>query len=718
MSSNAPTTTPGQPVRARSLRSRWNRAFALLTSIVVLSGLAGLLGATLVVDIFRGSAVRVESEATTSARLRSEIVSQSILLAGPTTGTWRQQVDIARTTIGRQFAQALAVEDTPEAKKLLQESLSEWQVIIGSVGTPGHPTDLATRGAAVSIDAPKALALLDQAGAANRLAVRVQLADAARTDREAMVALALLDLLAILLVLRLSRRLSTQVLRPLSILRDSANELASGQLDHRVLVDRADELGELAVSFNAMADAIAGSQRSLTLEANTDSLSGLANRAAFSARLESTLARSNRRHSSQAVLFVDLDDFKDVNDTLGHAAGDELLRVVAARLNDTVRPGDLVSRLGGDEFALLLDGLPDAGVALTVAERVVTSLAEPVHIGNSWVHVGASVGMAMRREDSTFDGLMREADVAMYAAKGKGKNRVERYDAGLDDLAIARHVLKADLDGAASRGELVLDYQPVVDLDTGLLVGLEALVRWQHPTRGLLPPSTFIELAEETGAIIGIGAFVLETAARQTQLWQRRYGLPDLWLSVNVSVCELDRPHFADDVSAILLATRLNPARLVLEITETIVADPKGGIAATLAALRLTGVRVALDDFGTGYSSIGYLRQLPVDILKIDRSFLAGTYAGGTGNALLAAIVAMAKSLELTVIPEGIEELDQLVRLRGMGCHLGQGFLLSRPVSGDAIDALLAAPMPLPHIGLEVLSVAQPDIALPVTVRP
>jgi EAL domain-containing protein (putative c-di-GMP-specific phosphodiesterase class I) len=295
---------------------------------------------------------------------------------------------------------------------------------------------------------------------------------------------------------------------------------------------------------------------------------------------------------------------------------------------------------------------------------------------------------------------MREADMAMYSAKGNGKNRVERYNAGLDDLALARQLLKVEVGTAADRGELAVDYQPMVDLETGMLVGLEALVRWQHPTRGLLPPSAFIDVAEETGAIINIGAFVLETAARQLLRWQRRYGLPGLWLSVNVSVCELDLPGFADNVQNVLCATGLDPACLVLEVTETVLADPDGGAAAALAAVRRTGVRVALDDFGSGYSSIAYLRQLPVDILKIDRSFLAGTYAGGPGNILLEAIVAMTMRLGLEVIPEGIEELDQMSRLRAMGCRIGQGFLLARPVSADAIDALLASPMPLPHIPL------------------
>jgi diguanylate cyclase (GGDEF)-like protein len=683
-----------------SLRSRWNRAFALLTVTILLSGLAGLLGASLLVDTFRGSAVLAEHQATISARLRAEVVAHSILVTSPTTVTQQRRLEVSQSMIEKDFTSAIAGENTATAAKLLRQSLAGWHAIVHAAGPPGHPADIAVRGAVVTTEAPKVLALLDRSGSANRGAVRVELANAGRTERETMLALALLGFVAIMLAVRLARRLTTEVLRPVGILRDSANQLASGDLDHRVAIDRADELGELAVSFNSMADAIAGSQRSLTRQANHDPLPGLANRAAFHARLDAAFARSDRRSGKQAVLFVDLDDFKDVNDTMGHAAGDELLGVAAARLSEAVRPGDLVARLGGDEFAILLDGLPDKVLALAVAQRVVIALAEPVKIGQHSVNVGASVGLAMRHTHSSADGLMREADVAMYAAKGKGKNRVEGYDVGLDAVSVARHQVTADLDGAADRGELVLDYQPIVDLDTGLLVGLEALVRWQHPTRGLLPPSEFIGVAEQTGAIFSIGASVLETASRQLHRWQRRYGLPELFLSVNVSVCQLDGRGFANEVKNVLLATEIDPASLVLEVTETVLADPNGGAAAALADLRLTGVRVALDDFGSGYSSIGYLRQLPVDVLKIDRSFLTGTFAGGPENALLEAIVGMGHSLGLDVIPEGIEELEQLSRLKTMGCHLGQGFLLSRPVSAEAIDALLAAPMPLPHVGL------------------
>jgi diguanylate cyclase (GGDEF)-like protein len=683
-----------------SLRSRWNRAFALLTVMVLLSGLAGLLGARLLVDTFRGSAVRAEHDATISARLRAEVIAHSILVTSPVTVSQQRRLGAAQSKIERDFASAIADQNTATAETLLRRSRAGWRAIVDTADPAGRPADIAIRGAVVTTEAPKVLALLDRWGSANRGAVRAELANAGRTELETLVALALLELLAIMLAVRLARRLTNEILRPVGILRNSANQLAAGELDHRVVIDRADELGELAVSFNSMADAIAGSQRSLTLEASTDSLSGLPNRAAFGARLETTLARIDLRGGKQAVMFVDLDDFKDVNDTLGHAAGDELLRVVAGRLSAAIRPGDLVARLGGDEFAILLDSLPDQDLALTVAQRVVVALAEPVKIGKHSVNVGASVGLAMRHGHSTVEGLMREADVAMYAAKGKGKNRVERYDVGLDARSVALHQVKADLDGAGDRGELVLDYQPIVAIDSGLLVGLEALVRWQHPTRGLLPPSEFIEVAEETGAILSIGAFVLEAAARQLQRWQHRYGLAALFMSVNVSVLQLDRRGFAGDVKNVLLATGIDPASLVLEVTETVLADPHGGAAAALADLRLTGVRVALDDFGSGYCSIGYLRQLPVDVLKIDRSFVTGTDAGGPGDALLKAIVVMGQSLGLDVIAEGIEEREQLSRLAAMGCGFGQGFLLSRPVSAEAVDALLAARMPLPNVGL------------------
>jgi diguanylate cyclase (GGDEF)-like protein len=663
--------------------------------MVVLSGLASFLGSRLLIGTFRDNAVHVEHDARDMATLRAEFLDLAVDISTAVTPDQLAKVDVERAHVDHDFDVVLDGERSAQARQLFEQARTLYRGMVTAV-LAADPTNLAVRSLPVSIQGPQVLKVIDLANEPSLGVFNGDFDDAEHLDRIALAVIAGLVLSVLVLVLRLARRLSTEVLRPVGVLRDSANSLADGELDHRVVVDRADELGDLAVSFNAMADAIAGSQRQLRSEATTDSLTGLPNRAAFHTRLEAVLAQPERRPGQDAVMFVDLDDFKDVNDTLGHAAGDQLLREVAGRLAEAVRPGDLVARLGGDEFAVLLDGLPGPEVALTVAERIVAVLAAPVELGEHVTHVGASVGLALRADGSTFETLMRQADVAMYAAKGKGKNRVEQYDGRLDEAASRRLLLKGDVVGAAERGELVAHYQPVIDLQTGRLVGVEALVRWLHPALGLLPPGAFIEVAEETGAIRAVGGWVLETATRQVQAWRRHYGLDDLWLSVNVSVCQLEAAGFVDEVAGVLAASGLDPAHLVIEVTESLLADSNGGAAGALTALRRRGVRVALDDFGTGYSSIGYLRRFPVDVLKIDRSFVSGPGATGSGNALLEAIVAMARHLGLDVIPEGIEEPEQLLRLRALGCRIGQGFLLARPTDGDAIDALLAEAHPAP----------------------
>ncbi|MDQ1746963.1 MAG: diguanylate cyclase [Frankiaceae bacterium] len=457
-----------------------------------------------------------------------------------------------------------------------------------------------------------------------------------------------------------------------------------------------------AVSFLLVVGRMTGLNRALissTVElksrACTDSLTGLANRDVFHKRLGKALSRPERRHGEPGILFIDLDDFKEINDTLGHAAGDELLRIVADRLRSVVRPADLVARLGGDEFGVLLDQVSSHAAAVMVANRAVEALIGPVEIDGHELRVGASVGVALRQNGSNVDSLMRQADLAMYTAKANGKNRVESYDVAVDHALSDHHALDCDIVGAAGRGEIVIDYQPVIDLDTGVAIGAEALIRWQHPTRGLLPPSAFIALAEGNGAIIDIGMWVLEAACAQMRAWQHRHARPDLYLAVNVSVRQLERPGFADQVKNVLARTGLDADRLVVEVTESVLADPAGGAATALAVLRAIGVRVALDDFGTGYSSMSYLSQLPVDILKIDRSFVSGaSSASSQSEAILAAIIGLADRLGLDVIPEGIEETAQLARLQSLGCQAGQGYLLSRPLAPDAIDILLLLSSP------------------------
>ena len=410
-----------------TLRSRWNRAFVILVVVVGAGGMANFIGTRAVVGTFRATAERVEAETSLLADLRAEIVSHALVLVGMEEQSNAANRPAFAASIEARFADVLATSSPTEEGRLFQRALDRWRLMVAAAGTVEKPASIQQRGEVIAVGLPEVLRLLDQAGETSRARTRDNIDRARGLERTALAALAALIILVSALMLRFARRLSAEVLRPVGMLRDSANQLAAGELDHRVEFNRDDELGELAASFNAMAEAISGSQRRLTRQANHDSLTGLANRAAYHARLKDALGRPERREGTQAVLFVDLDDFKDVNDTLGHAAGDALLCVVASRLDGAVRPGDLVARLGGDEFALLLDGVPDVAAALAVAERAVASLDVPVELAGAWVHVGASIGLAMRQSDSDPESLMREADVAMYTAKGRGKNRVERY---------------------------------------------------------------------------------------------------------------------------------------------------------------------------------------------------------------------------------------------------------------------------------------------------
>ncbi|MBI5087304.1 MAG: EAL domain-containing protein [Actinobacteria bacterium] len=673
----------------RTLRDRSRRSVSVLVAVMVVCGMVTVLGTQYLVESFRDSALNVDHEATVSEDIKSEIVAHATLAGGPTDAVSDQQRMMLEAAIRIDFGEAIDGQDVPAARTLLEQSLREWETLVRDLRRLGD-ADVVGRGRAVSQRVPTVLALIDRSGAAVRGQVRADVADAERVERTALTVIVVLELLAIWLVVRLAQSTSSRLIRPLGALRDSANRLAAGDLDHRVDVDRSDEIGELATSFNAMADAIASSQRELAREASTDGLSGLANRSAFSARLDAVLAQPDRRAGAQAVLFVDLDDFKEVNDRHGHEAGDVLLREVASRLERVMRPGDLVARLGGDEFALLLDDLLDPAVAAAIGERIVDSLYEPIEIGDDSVHIGASVGVVVRGADSTASQLMRQADIAMYAAKSKGKNRVEVFDAGLDEATMTRLLLRADVRLAVERHELTLEFQPIIELHTGTVVGLEAVPRWVHPTKGVLPTATFVALAEETGAIVGLGAWVLETAARHVAAWRRRYGSPDLWVSVDVAQRQIEAADFADVVTAIVAGTDLPTANVVLEVAESVLTHSSAARDAMLARLRDIGVRIALDDFGTGYSSVGYLRQLPLDMIKIDRSFTADARSGSDGDELLGAIVTLTRQLGLDVVPEGIDDIDQLERLRGMGCRLGQGEVLCPPLTTSGIETLLA----------------------------
>ncbi|MEZ5179512.1 MAG: EAL domain-containing protein [Acidimicrobiales bacterium] len=430
----------------------------------------------------------------------------------------------------------------------------------------------------------------------------------------------------------------------------------------------------------------------LSHQAFHDPLTGLANRRLFSDRVDHALSRARRTGERTGVLFIDLDDFKVVNDSLGHAAGDRLLAAVGARLTRCVRPGDTVARLGGDEFGVLLEDLEGSAQATAVANRVLAALDVPFPVAGRQVFTRASIGMAVPSESEHPDGaqLLADADVALYAAKAAGKSTYRRFETEMRLSAVARLELGQDLRRAIQSHEFVCNYQPIVDLVTGRIVAIEALVRWDHPNRGLLEPAAFIEMAEETGAIGQIGRHVLEVATAQAAGWRTDGATPmDLELHVNLSGRQLESPDLVDEVRLALARTGFPGSLLVLEITESVAVEVADQHIDRLLALQDLGIRLAIDDFGTGYSSLNYLRTLPVDVLKIDRAF-AKTLGDQTDQVLLEAIVKLGHSLGIEVIAEGIERDEQAAALRRMGCRLAQGYLFFRPVDAAGVPALLA----------------------------
>jgi diguanylate cyclase (GGDEF)-like protein/PAS domain S-box-containing protein len=430
-----------------------------------------------------------------------------------------------------------------------------------------------------------------------------------------------------------------------------------------------------------------------------DTLTGLANRALFEDRLAQALVRGLRGGGLPAVLFIDLDDFKTVNDSLGHAAGDELLQAVAARLDAAVRAQDTVARLGGDEFAVLLEDLAGADEALTLAERVGAALAPPLALAGREVRPSASIGVARaERGEATAEELLRNADVAMYAAKERGKAQVAGFEPHMHEEVVERLELTGELAAAIEAGDLALQYQPIVDLQGGGIVAVEALVRWNHPVRGRLAPDRFIPLAESSGLIVPLGDWVLTTAARQLHDWDARdAGARGLGISVNVSTRQIAEPGYPDRVAATLAATGIAPGRVTLEITERLLVHDDDHMLSQLGALEAIGVRLAVDDFGTGYSALGYLQSFPIEELKIDRAFVSGIATDEEQRSVVRAIIEMSHSLRLKVVTEGVEEPAVADLLRDLGSDFAQGYLFSRPVEAGQVEALVRdAAVPAP----------------------
>jgi diguanylate cyclase (GGDEF)-like protein/PAS domain S-box-containing protein len=428
----------------------------------------------------------------------------------------------------------------------------------------------------------------------------------------------------------------------------------------------------------------------LVHQAFHDGLTGLANRTLFTERVEHALARTGQ--GELAVLFIDLDDFKHVNDSLGHAAGDQLLVAAARRLQGCLRPTDVAARLGGDEFAVLLERVTDGEAAATVAGRVLDTLHQPFGLNGRTIPIKASLGVATGQPGTDeADELLRNADVAMYTAKAGGKDRFELFRPDMHEDLLQRLELEAELRHVADRDQLVLHYQPIVELVSGRITRVEALVRWDHPVKGLLPPVAFIPLAEEQGLIGPIGNWVLLQACLQARRWHDQFpDAPPLSVHVNLSGRQLEEQSLVGEVVQALETSRLSPRQLTLEITESVLVTDIEAMSGRLRELKGLGVMLAIDDFGTGYSSLSYLRRFPIDMLKIDKAFVDGIGQGREDTALAHAIVKLSHTLQLHTVAEGIEQSEQAAHLAALGCQDGQGYLFARPLDTGAMTELLA----------------------------
>ncbi len=432
-------------------------------------------------------------------------------------------------------------------------------------------------------------------------------------------------------------------------------------------------------------------QEQLRYQAFHDPLTGLPNRALFQDRVDQALSRAARRYTSVVVLFLDLDRFKVINDSLGHEAGDHLLIGVGERLRRCVHPEDTVARLGGDEFVILVEESAELDRAIRLAEQIREDLRAPFVIAGQEMVVTASVGIAISEPGvESVSELMRKADVAMYRAKAKGKARHEVFDLWMNADTLRRLETENELRHAIEHGELRVHYQPKVELATGRIVGVEALVRWEHTQRGLVPPAEFIPLAEETGLILPLGRWVMEEACRQMKAWHEQcHSDPPLTLSVNLSPSQFQHPTIVEDVAQVLRETGLSAGSLELEITESAAMEDAEGSIAMLGRLKALGLKLGIDDFGTGYSSLSYLKRFPVDTLKIDKSFVGVLGQGAEGTAIVESVITLAHALGLQVTAEGLETAEQLAQLRVLGCELAQGYYFSVPLPAEAAGALL-----------------------------
>ncbi|MGB8931489.1 MAG: EAL domain-containing protein [Anaeromyxobacteraceae bacterium] len=529
-------------------------------------------------------------------------------------------------------------------------------------------------------------------------------ATAMRRFNEARIILTITIVVTLLVGVAVALRLISSITRPIDELVRATRAIAAGDLGFSIPVRERNEFGELAEHFNAMSAGLRAGYAALQAEieerknaearllhdAFHDALTGLPNRALLLDRLQQVIDAARRQPERRfAVLFLDLDRFKVINDTLGHIIGDHLLAAVGRLIEGCLRPGDTVARLGGDEFGVILDEITHPGDTLLVAERVLEALGHSITVDDHDVYVTSSIGVALGRpEHERPEQLLRDADIAMYQAKQKGKACTVVFDAAMHGDVVDRLELEADLRKAVERcDEFLMYYQPIFALPSRRLVGLEALVRWRHPRRGLLEASQFVSLAEESGAILPLGEWVLRTACAQLHAWKARAAvLGQISMSVNVSGRQFRLPTVIETIQRIVRQEAIDPRQLAVEVTESVIMDDVTASTAKLAQLRDLGIQIHVDDFGTGYSSLSYLHRFPITAVKIDRSFVTGLPSHTESEEVIKAIVSIAESLGFDVVAEGVEVEAHVERLQALRCGLAQGFHLAQPMPAEALE--------------------------------
>jgi len=560
----------------------------------------------------------------------------------------------------------------------------------------GVPDPQALQAMSAKLDAYRKDLFSFRDGANNRFTDTI---DRATSDADGAVSTGvIIGLLSLCLTLGFGTVIARALLRQLQQALKVAQTVAAGDLTSRIEVTSHDETGQLLQALQDMNDSLVRSvdehtrlEALLQHQASHDTLTGLPNRALLQDRLKQAIASATRSPSPIWIIFVDLDRFKLVNDSLGHKAGDAMLKQVATRLQSAVRESDTVARLGGDEFVLILPERVDGSGSLSAAvvQRILDALARPIIVEGHEFVTTCSMGIAVYPDDGA-DGetLMTRADIAMYSAKEAGRNNFRFYAPAMDERLLERLRLEGELRHALERNEFELHYQPQVDLRTGRIVGMESLLRWNHPELGMIPPGKFISLAEETGLIVPIGAWVIRTACAQTQAWQRA-GLGRLRVAVNLSARQFAQKNLAGSIMNILDETGLAAEDLEIELTESLVMTDVERAIGVLRDLKEIGVQLSIDDFGTGYSSLSYLKRFPIHVLKIDQSFVRDIAAGADDAAIVALIISLAHSLKLNVIAEGVETPEQLAYLNQHDCDEMQGYLFSKPLPAVAFEKLL-----------------------------